>query len=53
MNNIKNNDNLSQRQKDLSFLLNQLMELVEINTLEKILNQKSLKNKTLTKKLKR
>lgn len=53
MNDIKNRENLKEREKEFSLLLNQVMELIEIDTLEKILNQKPAKNKPLSKALKR
>lgn len=53
MNNIENRENLKEREKEFYLLLNQVMELIEIDTLEKKLNQKPAKNKPLSKALKR
>ena len=53
MSNIKNKENLKEREKELCLLLNQVIELTEIATLKKILNQKPTKGKPLSKALKR
>lgn len=53
MSNIKNKENLKEREKEFCLLLNQVIELTEIDTLKKILNQKPTKSKPLSKALKR